>query len=103
MRPGRALVAPGGHQLRVMRQGEGYVYVVRVQERTRRIGVVLTGMGKDGAAGLAMRRAGARTFAQDKASSIVFGIPAEAARLGAAEKMVAARDLPGQLALVAYT
>jgi len=123
VRPGTALVAPGGRQLRVMRSGEGFV--VRVQETAsvsghcpsvdvllssvaqsagpKGIGVVLTGMGKDGAAGLlAMRQAGARTFAQDEASSIVYGMPAEAHRNGGAEKVVSARDLPRQLALAAY-
>ena len=122
VRPGRVLVAAGGRQLRVVRQGDGYA--VRVQERTRvsghcpsvdvllssvaacagprGIGVVLTGMGKDGAEGLLkMRQAGARTLAQDEHSSVVYGMPAEANRLGAAEKMVSARDLPRQLALAA--
>ena len=122
VRPGGVLVAAGGRQLRVVRQGEGYA--VRVQERTRvsghcpsvdvllssvatsagprGIGVVLTGMGKDGAEGLLkMRQAGARTFAQDEQSSIVYGMPAEANRLGAAEKVVSARDLPRHLAMAA--
>ncbi len=121
---GAVLIAPGGHQLRVTRQGDGFV--VRVQETTRvsghcpsvdvllssvakaagarGIGVVLTGMGKDGAQGLLeMRQAGGRTFAQDKASSTVFGMPAEAERMGGAEKVVSAADLPRQLSLVAYS
>lgn len=54
----------------------------------RSAGVLLTGMGRDGADGLlAMRRAGAWTAAQDEASSIVFGMPKEAIRLGAAERV----------------
>ncbi|GAB7051130.1 chemotaxis-specific protein-glutamate methyltransferase CheB [Catenuloplanes indicus] len=49
------------------------------------VGVLLTGMGRDGAAGLlAMRRAGARTYAQDEATSVVYGMPREAVLLGAA-------------------
>jgi len=121
---GAVLIAPGGRQLRVARQGDGFV--VRAQETTRvsghspsvdvllssvaksagarGIGVVLTGMGKDGAEGLLeLRQAGGRTFAQDKASSTVFGMPAEADRIGGAEKVVSAADLPRQLSLVAYS
>jgi two-component system chemotaxis response regulator CheB len=53
------------------------------------VGAVLTGMGDDGAKGLlAMRRAGARTFAQDRDSSAVFGMPHAAQRLGAAQRML---------------
>jgi two-component system chemotaxis response regulator CheB len=53
------------------------------------IGILLTGMGDDGAAGLlAMRESGARTLAQDKASCTVFGMPAAAIELGAAEQVV---------------
>jgi two-component system chemotaxis response regulator CheB len=55
----------------------------------RGIGCLLTGMGKDGAAGLLeMRRAGAHTLAQDEASSVVYGMPREAAQLGAAERVL---------------
>jgi two-component system chemotaxis response regulator CheB len=51
----------------------------------RAVGVLLTGMGDDGAAGLLeMKRFGALTIAQDEASSVVFGMPGEAVRLGAA-------------------
>ena len=50
------------------------------------MGAILTGMGRDGAQGLLdMRRAGARTFAQDEASSVVYGMPRAAVELGAAE------------------
>jgi two-component system chemotaxis response regulator CheB len=52
----------------------------------RAVGVILTGMGRDGAQGLLeMRQAGARTFAQDEASSVVYGMPRAAMELGAAE------------------
>jgi two-component system chemotaxis response regulator CheB len=53
------------------------------------IGLLLTGMGRDGAQGLLeMRRRGARCFAQDEQSSVVFGMPREAWELGAAERLV---------------
>lgn len=53
------------------------------------VGVILTGMGSDGANGLLkMKEAGARTVAQDEKSCIIFGMPREAIRLGAAEKVV---------------
>jgi two-component system chemotaxis response regulator CheB len=58
------------------------------------IGVLLTGMGRDGAAGLRqLRAAGATTIAQDEASSIVFGMPAAAIELGAADHIVPATQL----------
>jgi two-component system chemotaxis response regulator CheB len=67
------------------------------------IGVLLTGMGDDGAAGLAeMKRVGALTIAQDECSSVVFGMPAEAIRLGAVDQVVPIEDIAdvilGQLA-----
>ena len=55
----------------------------------RALGILMTGMGNDGAAGLLeMRLAGARTLAQDEASSVVFGMPKEAIRRGGAERVV---------------
>ena len=57
--------------------------------RAAAVGVLLTGMGDDGAAGLlAMRQAGARTFAQDESSSAVYGMPRAAQRLGAVEEVL---------------
>ncbi|HEV7663506.1 MAG TPA: chemotaxis-specific protein-glutamate methyltransferase CheB [Chloroflexota bacterium] len=61
----------------------------------RAIGILLTGMGNDGAAGLlAMREAGALTIAQDEQSSVVFGMPAEAISLGAADHVMAPGLMP---------
>jgi two-component system chemotaxis response regulator CheB len=58
------------------------------------VGVLLTGMGKDGARGLlAMREAGAVTFAQDEESCVVFGMPREALHIGAAREAVPLREL----------
>jgi two-component system chemotaxis response regulator CheB len=55
----------------------------------------MTGMGRDGAAGLlAMKDAGARTIAQDEASSVVFGMPKEAIKIGAADQVVSLQDMP---------
>jgi two-component system chemotaxis response regulator CheB len=63
------------------------------------LGVLLTGMGRDGAAGLlAMRQAGATTIAQDEASCVVFGMPREAIALGAAEYVMPPSDIGRALA-----
>jgi len=65
---------------------------------SRAIGVILTGMGADGAEGLlGLRRAGARTVAQDEASSVVFGMPRQAIALGGAEEVLALGDMPARL------
>jgi two-component system chemotaxis response regulator CheB len=62
------------------------------------IGVILTGMGKDGAKGLLeMRQAGARTFGQDEASSVVYGMPKVALEIGAVEKQVSLGRMAGQI------
>jgi two-component system chemotaxis response regulator CheB len=65
---------------------------------SRAIASLLTGMGRDGAEGLlALRRAGAMTLAQDESSSVVFGMPHEAVRLGAARHVLALKDIPAWL------
>jgi two-component system chemotaxis response regulator CheB len=62
------------------------------------VGLLLTGMGADGAAGLlAMRERGAATIAQDQASSVVWGMPGEAVKRGAATHVVALGDVPARL------
>lgn len=112
VRPGNVYVAPGGRHLRVRRKGEqGWLALQLASDEpvnmhrpsvdvlfdsaaqalgARAVGVLLTGMGKDGAAGLLrMKRAGARTLAQDEASSVVFGMPREAIALGGVDEVVA--------------
>ena len=112
---GRVLVAPGGRHLRLKRSGAHYVADVTDGPLVNRhkpsvdvlfrsvaqcaganaIGALLTGMGDDGARGLLeMRKAGARTAAQDEASCVVFGMPMQAIKLGAAEAVVGLDDLP---------
>lgn len=62
------------------------------------VACLLTGMGRDGAQGLlAVRRAGGRTMAQDEASCVVWGMPREAVNLGAAERVLPARDMAAAL------
>jgi two-component system chemotaxis response regulator CheB len=59
------------------------------------IGIILTGMGYDGAKGLlAMKRRGARTIGQDEASSVVYGMPKVAFHIGAVDKQVALENIP---------
>ena len=59
------------------------------------IGVIMTGMGKDGAAGMAqMKNAGAYNFAQDEASCVVFGMPKEAIAHGGVDEVASLTDLP---------
>ncbi len=106
---GRALLAPGDMHLRLREDGRGYCVEVTLgpfvsRHRpsvdvlfrsvaqlagSRAVGVLLTGMGDDGADGLlAMRNSGASTVAQDEATSVVFGMPREAIRRGAAGEIV---------------
>ena len=112
--PGRALLAPGNYHMVLTRSGARYSVEIRsgplvhhqrpavdvlfdsVAEFAGRnsIGVILTGMGSDGAEGLAkMKAAGARTIAQDEASCVVFGMPKEAIKRGAAEIIAPLPDI----------
>jgi len=66
------------------------------------LGILMTGMGDDGAVGLKeMHDAGARTIAQDEASSVVFGMPKEAIRLGAVDEVLSLNKIPD--AIIAYS
>lgn len=111
---GRVLVAPGQKQLRVIRSGGQYRVTCEEGEKVNghcpsvdvmmhsvaqnvganAVGIILTGMGSDGADGmLAMRKAGARNLAQDKASSVVFGMPKVAYERGGAEQLVPLEEI----------
>ena len=106
--PGHAYIAPGHAHLLLARSGANYIAHLSDDPPVNRhrpsvdvlfrsaaqhagknaVGVILTGMGRDGAAGLLdMRNAGAYTLAQDEASCIVFGMPREAIALGAADEV----------------
>jgi two-component system chemotaxis response regulator CheB len=106
---GKALIAPGNYHLILSRSGAKYQVHVKSGPRVyyqrpsvdvlfqsvareagpNSVGVLLTGMGADGAKGLlAMRQAGARTIAQSEETCVVFGMPKEAIHLGAAEKVL---------------
>ena len=115
---GHAYIAPGDRHLMVLRDGARYVCrlddgvpvnrhkpSVDVLFRSvaqnaggNAIGVLLTGMGKDGARGLKeMRDSGSRTIAQDEATSVVWGMPGEAVSLGAAEHVLALESIAGRV------
>jgi len=113
--PGRALIAPGNKHMLVRRSGAVYYVDIKDGPLVKRqrpsvdvlfdsvaqyvgknsIGVILTGMGSDGADGLLkIKQAGAPTIAQDEKSCIVFGMPKEAIKLGAAEKVLSLSEIP---------
>lgn len=116
---GRALIAAGGLHMRLQGRIDRYTVetyfdepvnhhrpsvdvlfesVAKVAGR-RAIGIILTGMGGDGARGLLkMREAGAETWAQDEKSCVVYGMPKEAVKLGAVDKTVALKDIPTLIA-----
>ncbi|WP_228980018.1 protein-glutamate methylesterase/protein-glutamine glutaminase [Paraburkholderia gardini] len=112
--PGHAYIAPGHAHLLLARSGANYIAHLSEEPPVNRhrpsvdvlfrsaaqhagknaLGVILTGMGRDGAAGLLdMKKAGAYTLAQDEASCIVFGMPREAIALGAADEIASLADM----------
>lgn len=113
--PGRVLLAPGNRHMMFRRSGARYFVEVRDGPRVNRVrpavevlfqgvakfaganalGVMLTGMGGDGAEGmLAMKKAGAKTIAQDEKSCVVFGMPKEAIGLGGVDHVVPLEKIP---------
>jgi two-component system chemotaxis response regulator CheB len=113
--PGHAYIAPGHSHLLLTRSGANYMTRIEQSPPVNRhrpsvdvlfrsaaeaagknaVGVILTGMGKDGAAGmLDMKNAGAHNFAQDEASCVVFGMPREAIAIGAAHDVGPLQALP---------
>src|SRR5450830_1625305 len=116
--PGHAYIAPGHSHLTLTRSGANYMTKIDQGEPVNRhrqsvdvlfrsaaqsagknaVGVILTGMGKDGAQGmLEMKAAGAYNFAQDEASCVVFGMPREAIAIGAAHEVGPLKSLPGMV------
>lgn len=115
---GRALIAPGNHHLLLKRSGARYFVEVKDGPLVCRhrpsvdvlfrsaaryagrnvVGVILTGMGDDGARGmLEMKQAGAFTIAQDEASSVVFGMPKEAIKLNCVDKVLPLSSVAGAI------
>jgi two-component system chemotaxis response regulator CheB len=118
---GRVLIAPGNRHMMLQRSGARYLVAVKDGPLVSRhrpsvdvlfrsaaqvagrnaVGIIMTGMGDDGAHGLLeMRQAGAFTVAQDEASSVVFGMPKEAIALGAAERVLPLDRLAGEIVRV---
>lgn len=113
---GHALIAPGGYHMALVRSGARYTVRINQDPPVNRhrpsvdvlfasvaryaganaIGVILTGMGGDGAKELlTMKQAGAFTIAQDEASCVVFGMPKEAIKLGGVDKILPLGDIAG--------
>ncbi|NQD36152.1 chemotaxis response regulator protein-glutamate methylesterase [Permianibacter sp. IMCC34836] len=113
--PGRALIAPGGKHLLAKRSGAQYYAEVMDGPLVSRhrpsvdvlfrsvaksagqnaIGIIMTGMGDDGARGMKeMHEAGCKTYAQDEQSCVVFGMPKEAIKLGGVDEVVSLDEIP---------
>jgi two-component system, chemotaxis family, protein-glutamate methylesterase/glutaminase len=93
--PGVVYVAPAGAHLKL---ADELFVSVAATAGGQSVGVLLTGMGDDGAAGLLdLRRQGAVTIAQDEPTSVVFGMPQAAQRLGAATEVLGLGQIPGAI------
>lgn len=118
LRPGLVYLAPGHSHMLIKRVGSAYrldlsradpvnrhrpavdvlFHSVAAEAGANATGVILTGMGKDGARGLlAMRQAGAWTIGQDEATCVVYGMPREAFALGGVAEVAALPDIAGRL------
>jgi two-component system, chemotaxis family, protein-glutamate methylesterase/glutaminase len=118
---GHAYIAPGGKHMELYRSGAKYFIKVRDGELVNRhkpsvevlfnsvahhagqnaVGIIMTGMGRDGAEGLLnMKHAGARTIAQDEKSCVVFGMPKEAIKIDAADQIMSLQEMPKRV--IAY-
>jgi len=116
--PGLALIAPGGLHMTVVRSGAQYVVEIKDGPPVNRhkpsvdvlfrsvarcagrnaMGIIMTGMGDDGARGLLeMHEVGAYTLAQDEASCVVYGMPREAVALGAADRVLPLGEISAAL------
>lgn len=116
--PGLALLAPGDRQMRLVKVGNSYQVECRGNERVNghcpsvdvlfdsvarvagrdAIGMILTGMGGDGARGLlAMRKSGAQTIGQDEASCVVYGMPKVAYDIGAVQYQLSLSNIAGKV------
>ncbi|MCA9281508.1 MAG: chemotaxis response regulator protein-glutamate methylesterase [Phycisphaeraceae bacterium] len=117
--PGLALLAPGERHVKLVRDASGYRVRVTdgprvcrhkpsvevlfqsaaAEARSNALGIMLTGMGDDGADGLvAMRQAGAQTIGQDEASCVVYGMPKAAFDRGGVEKQLPLTEIPNAIA-----
>lgn len=115
---GRVYIAPGNRHMLIKRAGQEYRIQISDEPHMNRhrpsvdalfhsvakvcgdaaMGIIMTGMGGDGAAGLlAMRRAGATTIAQDEASCVVYGMPQEAVKCNAAAKIIPLRKIASEI------
>ncbi|KFC75631.1 Chemotaxis response regulator protein-glutamate methylesterase [Bosea sp. LC85] len=118
LRAGRVLIAPGNRHMLLQRSGTQYRVAIKDGPHVSRhrpsvdvlfrsaaqyaganaLGLIMTGMGDDGARGLLeMRKAGAHTLAQDEESCVVFGMPKEAIELGAAQRVIGLGRVPQEI------